>query len=299
MIRRRDSLFWLLLSVPGVFYVGLIVSLIVAMVQYLTWQDLSEAWSDQRIRYALQLSLISSSLSAFLSLWFAVPTGYVLARMTNSEPGQWTGRTKTTGIFFRSILDTILDIPIVLPPLVIGMGLLVLFQTAPGRWVDEQTGRFFIWLGYPGIQGISFEIPAILLAQTFVAAAFAIRTLRDTFDQINPRPEQVGRTLGASQRQVFLMIAFPQAWRGIRSAFTLAWARSFGEFGPILIFAGTTRMKTEVLPTSIYLNFQSGNLGGAVAVSVMMMGTAVALLVGLRWAGLSGRHRSDRTHQKS
>jgi len=122
-----------------------------------------------------------------------------------------------------------------------------------------------------------------------VAAAFAVRTMRETFEQIDDRPERVALTLGASQQQAFSQIALPQAWRGSVAAFTVAWARSLGEFGPILIFAGTSRMKTEVLSTTVYLNFQFGNLQGAVSASLILVTLAVVVLVFTRWLTLADK----------
>jgi molybdate transport system permease protein len=129
----------------------------------------------------------------------------------------------------------------------------------------------------------------VVLAQFAVASAFAVRTMRVTFDQIHPRAEQVARTLGCSRAQAFLHIALPQAWRGIITAFTIAWARSLGEFGPILVFAGATRQRTEVLSTSVFLELSVGQLDAAVAVSLLMVAMAVVVLVILRslGAGLS------------
>ena len=95
--------------------------------------------------------------------------------------------------------------------------------------------------------------------------------MRVTFEQIDPRVEQVALTLGCNQRQAFTNVALPQAWRGIVAAFTLAWARSLGEFGPILIFAGTTPFKTEVLASTVYLMFNRSDLAAAVAVSIVML----------------------------
>ena len=83
-------------------------------------------------------------------------------------------------------------------------------------------------------------------------------------------------------------MALPQAWPGAVAAFTLAWARSLGEFGPILIFAGTARMKTEVLSTTVYLNFQFGNLRGAVVASLILISVAVIVLIATRLLLLGG-----------
>src|SRR5262249_12879440 len=155
-----------------------------------------------------------------LAMWVAVPLGYLLARTT--FPG-------------KSVVDTLLDIPIVLPPLVIGISLLILFQLPPGRAVEK-------------VIPVTYHIPAVILAQFAVATAFAVRTMRVTFDQIDPRAEQVALTLGCTRAQAFWRVSMPAARRGVLTAATLAWARSLGEFGPVQVFAGATPMKTVVLP---------------------------------------------------
>jgi molybdate transport system permease protein len=141
-------------------------------------------------------------------------------------------------------------------------------------------------LGAPQIDGISYEVPAVILAQFTVAAAFSVRTMRVTFEQIDPRAEQVALTLGCNQRQAFFNVALPQAWRGVVAAFTLAWARSLGEFGPILIFAGVTPFKTEVLSSTVYLAFNRADLAAAVATSILMITLSVAVLLFTRVLGI-------------
>src|SRR5262249_18474432 len=160
--------------------------------------------------------------------------------------------------------DAVLDIPIVLPPLVIGLSLLILFQTPGGRLLQDVLEK------YLGTR-ITYAVPSVILAQFAVACAFAVRTMRVTFDQINPRQEQVALTLGCRRSQAFWLVVLPQARRGIVTAGTLAWARALGEFGPILVFSGATRMKTEVLPTTVFLELSIGNLHTAVAVSLLMV----------------------------
>ena len=111
------------------------------------------------------------------------------------------------------------------------------------------------------------------------------RLMRVAFDDIDVRHERVALTLGCSRAQAFWMVVFPQARRGLLTAGTLAWARSLGEFGPILVFAGTTRQHTEVLSTSVFLELSIGNLEAAVAVSMVMIAAAAAVLVLLRLFG--------------
>lgn len=150
------------------------------------------------------------------------------------------------------------------------------------RPVNESTANFVPKITFP----ITFEIPAIILAQFMVACAFAVRTMRVTFDQISPRYEQVALTLGCSRSQAFWQVLLPQCRRGMLAAGTLAWARSLGEFGPILIFAGSTRLKTEVLSTTVFLELQVGDLVGAVSASLIMIFSAIIVLVIARVFGL-------------
>jgi molybdate transport system permease protein len=216
------------------------------------------------IQAAIWLTLKSCTIAAILSLWVGVPLGYLLSRYR--FPGRW-------------LVDTIVDIPIVLPPLVVGLSLLILFHLRFGDWQLETWLRDRV--GFP----VTYRVPAVILAQFSVACAFAVRTMRVTFDQINPRAEDVARTLGCTRGQAFLQVALPQASRGMIAAWTIAWARSLGEFGPILVFAGATRMRTEVLSTTVFLELSVGNLEAAVAVSLLMVAMAMVVLVVLRLAG--------------
>jgi len=208
------------------------------------------------IRYSIILSLLSCTVSTIFSLWVAIPIGYIMSRF--KFPG-------------KRIIDTILDIPIVLPPLVLGISLLVLFNFAPFSWISE-------W--------VVFEVPAVILAQFMVACAFAVRTMRVTFDRIPQRYENVALTLGCNSSKAFFSVVMPQARYGIITAATLAWARSLGEFGPILVFAGSTSMRTEVLPTTVFLELQAGSLKGTLAVSMVMIVIAAIVLITARLCGM-------------
>ena len=255
-----DLPFFVILAVVGGTYVVLLLGLLIADVAYMvTAGETASAWgplgpilsalSKPEIQYSIKLSIISCTATAILSVWVAVPIGYLLSRHR---------------FFGRNLIDAILDIPIVLPPLVVGLSLLILFQF----WPFHLASRLVV-----------YQIPAVILAQFMVAAAFAVRTMRHTFDQIDPRHEQVALTLGCSRAQAFGMVVLPEAGQGILTAATLAWARSLGEFGPLLVFAGATRNKTEVLSTTVFLELSIGNLEAAVAVSLIMVFAAVTVLV--------------------
>jgi len=267
-----DVPFFIALTILAGSYVVLIAAFIAADVLFTSPGHLLAALRSPEIRYSIRLSLVSCSIAAILSVWVAVPLGYLLSR-AHLVSGGLTRRPITARLvqMMRAIVDTIVDIPIVLPPLVTGLSLLILFQAAPLR----QLQRIF---------PVTYAVPAVVIAQFAVACAFAVRTMTVTFAQISPRTEQVALTLGCTRRQAFWMVALPEARRGILAATTLAWARSLGEFGPILVFAGATRMRTEVLSTTVFLELSIGNLEAAIAVSLMMIIAAVAVLVLLRLA---------------
>lgn len=274
---RSDKPFFIIFGVIGGTYVLLIVALLTADAAYMVSGDSPQVadaqWTEEHpvlaplvnnpivaalakpeIRYSVKLSLISCTVTAILSLWVAIPIGYLLSRHQ---------------FFGRNLIDAVLDIPIVLPPLVVGLSLLILFQFFPR----------------PVREAVVYEIPAVILAQFMVACAFAVRTMRATFDQIDSRHEKVALTLGCSRAQAFGLVVLPEAKRGVLTAGTLAWARALGEFGPLLVFAGATRNKTEVLSTTVFLELSIGDLEAAVAVSLIMVVAAVAVLVVARLWG--------------
>lgn len=260
---RSDIPFYVGLVVLSSVYIILILAMIIADASFTTLGDILEALRSPDIRYSIRLSLISSSITTLLSLWASIPLAYLMSRFR--FPG-------------KAILESILDIPIVLPPLVVGLSLLILFTTPLGNAVES------IFYNLTGSR-ITYAIPAVILAQFMVACAFAVRTMRATFDEINPRREQVAQTLGASRGQAFWLIALPEARQGVVVAATLAWARSLGEFGPILIFAGATRMHTEVMPTTVFLRMSVGDIEAAVAVSILMIFSSFVVLGLVRVAG--------------
>src|ERR1043165_3595814 len=206
-----DAAFLAGLSIIGGLYLFLIVAMVLADTAFISPRHIWQALGSAEIRYAIRLSLISCSVAAILSLWVAVPLGYLMSRQ------QFAG---------KGLLDAILDIPIVLPPLVIGLSLLILFQFKIGSATIDDF--FKNRLGLP----VTYAIPSVILAQFAVAAAFAVRTMRVTFDQINPRNEQVALTLGCTRSQAFWSVVLPEARRGILTAVTLAWRPPRGGSGP-------------------------------------------------------------------
>jgi molybdate transport system permease protein len=245
----RDRAFVASLALLGGVYVLLIAGMLVADLAYASAGSVAEAFASPEIRHAIALSLVTSGATAVLSLLVAVPLGYLLSRH------EFRG---------KRLLDAVLDVPVVLPPLVVGISLLLLFRP---------------WRGVP------YSVASIVIAQFSVSAAFAVRTMRVAFDQIPVRAEEVARTLGCTRAQAFFRVVLPEARSGMLAAETLAWARALGEFGPILVFSGATRMRTEVLSTTVFLELSVGRLDAAVAVSLLMVVVALAVLVLVRSFG--------------
>lgn len=240
------------------FAVGALL-LILADVTYIDRESVVTVMTSAEIRHALWLSIWTSCLATALSLLFAVPMGYALSRYR--FPG-------------HLLVDTLVDLPIVFPPLVAGLTLLVFFaQTSLGRWIQSLGIEFM------------FQPKGIVLCQFVVAASFAIRSAKTAFDEVDRRYENVALTLGCTQCGSFFHVSLPLAKGGIVAGGILTWARAFGIFGPLMIFVGSFRGRTEVLSTTIFLEQSIGNLEVALAVAILMIAVATVALVTIRLVG--------------
>ena len=274
----------LLLSVLLVFLAAVAI-LLLSNVLYLSqegkaqgtsgWELLISGLRDPENHFAIRLSLVTATMTALLSLVIGVPAAYVLSRYR--LPGS-------------AIIDTILDLPIVLPPPVIGLSLLILFSTSPGRvlegltpeWIVDPVNKLFTFvLGQEISDGTrwSYTTRGIVLAQFFVACSFGVRAMKAAFDTIGTRHEDVARTLGCTRRQAFSRVVLPMARTGLIAGTIMTWARAMAEFGPILFFCGATQGKTSVMPVAMYLHYSIGDIEKAVVlVLIMLMISAVTLV---------------------
>jgi molybdate transport system permease protein len=241
-------------------FVAFAIFLVIADAFYVNKAAVLKVASSQYIAHALQLSIVTSVISTAIAMVFAIPMGYALSRYP--FPG-------------RLLADTIVDIPIVFPPLVAGMTLLVFFtQSAVGRWIENDLGLAFV-----------FQPKGIVLCQFVVSASFAIRSVKSAFDEVDRRLENVALTLGCTAWTGFLRVSLPLARGGVVAGGILAWARAFGIFGPLMIFVGSFRGKTEVLSTSIFLEQSVGNLEVALALALVLILVAFVALVTVRLVG--------------
>jgi len=205
------------------------------------WQNL---WSEE-MRFSLKLSIITGLISTILVMFFALPIGYTLSRF--AFPG-------------KGFVKTIIDLPVAFPELVLGLCLLLLFgNSMVGEWL-EAVGLKFV-----------FTKQGVVMAQFFTALPYASRIMKSTFDYIDPRMEFVSRSLGYSMFQTFLNVSLPLAKNGILASTVISFARCIGTFGTVLILAGGSYMKTEVLPVTLYLNISYGNMGMALTSGIVLM----------------------------
>jgi len=236
------------------------IIIVVAMVAYTDWATLISTLISEEILFAIKLSLITATVASIITIAIAIPVAYAISQA--EFPG-------------KNIVDTILDLPIVISPIALGAALLVFSNTPIGRGIENNIIRFV------------FEVPGIILAQFTVISALAVRLLKSTFDSIDPRYEQVGRTLGCSKLKVFFRVTLPLARDGLIASSILTWAKAMGEFGATVTLAGATTFKTETLPIAIFLSLASADVEKAVAVIFILIVIAAASLIALR--KISGR----------
>jgi molybdate transport system permease protein len=209
---------------------------------------------------ALLLSLVTTAASLVLTIAFGLPLAYALARRRFRGKG-W--------------LEAIVDLPIVLPPSVAGLALLLVF----GR-----RGLLGEPLDVLGI-AIPFTTVAVILAQFFVAAPFFIRSARTGIANVERDLEDAARVDGASEVQLFRTITLPLASAALAAGLVMTWARSLGEFGATIMFAGSVEGRTKTLPLLVYGEFQGGDLDASVAASAILVLAALGVLVAVRVLG--------------
>jgi molybdate transport system permease protein len=215
---------------------------------------------------ALRLSLVVATCAVAASLPFAVAAGYALAR------GTWRGKW---------LVETLLNLPLVLPPVVTGYGLLVLL----GR-----NGLVGAWLhGSLGLR-VAFTTLGAVVAAGVVSFPLMLRAIRLAFDHVDPRLEGAARSLGAGRLAVFFTVSLPLAARGVLMGAVLAFGRSLGEFGATIMLAGNIPGETRTIPLAV---FSLAQRPGGVAASWRLVALSVllaALALGLsEWLQRRGR----------
>ena len=245
---------WTVRLVAGLTLLFLGLPVVVLILRSVTDGSLTDALTTPVVLDALLLSLATTSVSVVLTAFFGLPVGWLLARRTFRV--EW-------------IVETIVDLPIVLPPAVAGLGLLLVF------------GRRGL-LGEPLGLGIPFTTLAVILAQVFVSAPFFIRSARTGIAAVDRDLEAAARVDGASELQLFRQITMPLAATALAAGLVMAWARALGEFGATIMFAGNIEGRTQTLPLVVYGEFQGSDVDASIAAAAILVLAAFGVLVAVR-----------------
>jgi molybdate transport system permease protein len=231
------------------------IIIIISLLTYTDWGTIITAFFSEETLFAVKLSLITATITTVLAILIAVPVAYAISK---------------NNFYGKNIVDSLLDLPIVISPIAIGAALLVFFNTPLGSAINNNILQFV------------FSVPGIVLAQFTIVSALAIRLLKSTFDSIDLRYEQVSRTLGCNKLEAFFRVILPLARDGLIASSILTWARATGEFGATVTLAGATAMKTETLPIAISLSLSSADIGKAVALIFILIIISLASLLIIR-----------------
>jgi molybdate transport system permease protein len=230
------------------------------MISLILWTVNENAWramASPEARDALLLSIRTTSISMLIIISVGTPAAYLLSRA--EFPG-------------KRALDSLIDVPAVLPPSAAGIALLLTF------------GRFGLLGQYLDVFGItvSFTTAAVVIAEVFVAAHFYVRQATVGFAQVRRDVEEAAMVDGASRFSVFTRVTVPLAFPALVAGAVMAWARALGEFGGTIIFAGSFQGVTQTIPLAIFAARES-NFDAAVALSVMVLGFAFTVILVARF----------------
>lgn len=245
--QRRN---WQLLVLPFTMFLAFpLLALLLHSSPAQLWANLLQ----EQVRQAASLSLVTSACTVFITLLFGTPVAYYLSHRHYR--------------FYR-LLDTLIDLPTVLPPAVAGVALLMAF----GR-----SGLLGGWLSALGIS-LPFTQAAVVLAQTFIAAPLYIKSAALGFHAVDCELKKAAALDGANRWQTFRYIILPISWASIVSGAVMTWARALGEFGATIIFAGNFPGRTQTMPLAIYIGFEV-DMNVALTLSVIMVGFSFLTLI--------------------
>lgn len=264
MKRRHSFNFFDLIS--AIITTGIVLYILIALLSILIGgiPYLKVAFWSREVRFSILLSIYTASISTSICALLAVPCAYGLTR---------------TAMPLKRAAQIIIEMPLALPYLVLGLCLLVMFSSDVGKELKK--------LGFL----VVFDRKGIIMAQLTVNLPFAVRIMKNTMSQIDSRLEFIAGTLGASRWKRFCTILLPLCGPSILTMVVLVWSRALGEFGATLMLVGVTRMKTETLPASIYLNISTGDNGMAMACAIILLIiSAFSLFITTLLGGIHKQH---------
>jgi ABC-type sulfate transport system permease component/ABC-type sugar transport system ATPase subunit len=262
---RRPTALVVLFSVLGAVLIALVLVPVLALILGTSPGSVADALGEGTVRWSLWLTLYAALIATAIAFIFGVPLAYVLARR------EFRG---------KSFIEGLIDIPIVFPHTAAGVALLMVYGQ------DGILGRLLAPLG------ITFtdSVPGIVVAMMFVSLPFLVDTAREAFALVDPRYEQLARTLGASPGVAFLRTTLPMARRGVSAGVVMMWARGISEFGAVVILA----YNPKIVPVLVYERFEGFGLDAAQPVAVLIVLVALVVFVVLRTV-LAPRRRPRRS----
>ncbi len=227
----------------------IVLSVISSILLWTNPLDVVKAFLDKEVIFAILLSLVTASISTIIALFIAIPTSYGLLE-------EFRG---------RRVVESVIMLPLSMPPVALGAALLIFFSNTPlGSFLDS-------------IVGIVFNVPGLIVAQTFVILPLIVKALKPAFKMVDEEVVNVARTLGCDKLCLLRRIYLPLSKHALKSSSILAFTRAMGEFGASVTLAGAIRFKTETMPIAIYLTISSGEFAKASA--LIAVASLVAFLV--------------------
>jgi molybdate transport system permease protein len=245
------------LLVPAVLGLAFLVLPLAGLLIRAPWSTLPQRLAEPGVLTALRLSLQTATLATGLCLVLGVPLAWLLARA--DFPG-------------RRLVRALVTVPLVLPPVVGGVALLLVFgrRGIVGEWLDAAFGIT-----------LPFTTAGVVLAEAFVAMPFLVIAVEGALRGADVRYEEAAATLGAGRWTTFTHVTLPLVAPGIAAGAVLCWARALGEFGATITFAGNFPGRTQTMPLAVYLALET-DLQTAIVLSLVLLTVSVAILAGLR-----------------
>ncbi|MEH1163896.1 ABC transporter permease [Micromonospora sp. CPCC 205539] len=261
--RRRRQRVPVALLVPAALGLLFLVLPLVGLLVRTPWSTLPQRLAEPGVLTALRLSLQTATLATLLCLAFGVPLAWLLARI--EFPG-------------RRVVRALVTVPLVLPPVVGGVALLLVFgrRGLLGGWLDATFGIT-----------LPFTTTGVVLAEAFVAMPFLIIAVEGALRGADTRYEEAAATLGAGRWTTFTHVTLPLVAPGIAAGAVLCWARALGEFGATITFAGNFPGRTQTMPLAVYLALET-DLQSAIVLSLILLTVSVTILASLRDRWITG-----------
>ena len=246
-----------MLVVPALVGMAFLVLPLAGLLVRAPWSTLGARLAEPQVLEALRLSLLTATVATALCLLLGVPLAWLLARV--DFPG-------------RRLVRALVTVPLVLPPVVGGVALLLVFgrRGLLGQWLEESFGLT-----------LPFTTAGVVLAEAFVAMPFLVISVEGALRAADQRFEEAAATLGASRWTVFRRVTLPLIAPGVVAGGVLCWARALGEFGATITFAGNFPGRTQTMPLAVYLALET-EPEAAIVLSLVLLAVSVLILVSLR-----------------